>query len=196
MQLRAFHNVCRHRAYAVTKKECGSSTVLGCRYHGWSYNTKGNLIKAPEFENVPGFDRGKNGLWEVKTAVQEGMVFINFDATGNVEDLNLGQSGRILKTWGLAMMKCIAEWKVEAAVNWKSLGIFFPREVGYVLIGGRLSWEQRGWRYAVVVQHHPSSVSEARYGLESHQHPYHKKAWFWNSHSTCCVSEVSKQNGY
>ena len=30
-QIRAFHNVCRHRAYAVTKKEAGSSTVLGCR---------------------------------------------------------------------------------------------------------------------------------------------------------------------
>jgi phenylpropionate dioxygenase-like ring-hydroxylating dioxygenase large terminal subunit len=43
--IRAFHNVCRHRAYTITKKPAGSSLVLGCRYHGWSYDTKGNLVK-------------------------------------------------------------------------------------------------------------------------------------------------------
>ena len=47
-QLRAFHNVCRHRAYNVVEKSQGSSTVLRCRYHGCSYDTKGKLIKAPK----------------------------------------------------------------------------------------------------------------------------------------------------
>ncbi|PSS14887.1 hypothetical protein M430DRAFT_73793, partial [Amorphotheca resinae ATCC 22711] len=83
-QLRAFHNVCRHRAYAVTKKECGSSIVLGCRYHGWSYDTRGKLLKAPEFENVKGFEKDLNGLWEVKTEIRESMVFINFDVGNEV----------------------------------------------------------------------------------------------------------------
>lgn len=123
-QLRTFHNVCRHRAYAVTKKECGSSTVLGCRYHGWSYDTKGHLIKAPEFDKVPGFDKGKNGLWEVKTEVREGMVFINFDARPNVEASSLEDSETVvLRRWGTATMTYVADFRFEVAANWKSLGM-------------------------------------------------------------------------
>ncbi|KAH8647446.1 Rieske [2Fe-2S] iron-sulfur domain-containing protein, partial [Tricladium varicosporioides] len=78
-KIRTFQNVCRHRAYQVTKKESGCSIVLGCRYHGWSYDTTGKLIKAPEFENVPDFDKSVNGLWEVETEVKSGMIFINLD---------------------------------------------------------------------------------------------------------------------
>ncbi|KAH8790340.1 hypothetical protein F5882DRAFT_491748 [Hyaloscypha sp. PMI_1271] len=126
-QLRTFHNVCRHRAYAVTKKACGSSTVLGCRYHGWSYNTKGHLIKAPEFENVPEFDKEKNGLWEVKTEVREGMVCINFDARRDIESMSPAEGETILRRWGVAMMQCIVDWKIEASVNWKCLGFLEPR---------------------------------------------------------------------
>lgn len=122
-QLRAFHNVCRHRAYAVAKKECGSSTVLGCRYHGWSYDTRGRLIKAPEFENVPGFDKKDNGLWEVRTEVREGMVFVNFDAGAEVAELDLEEAGEILRSWGIEKMKYIADEKTKGAINWKTLGL-------------------------------------------------------------------------
>src|SRR4051812_44400533 len=33
--LRAFHNVCRHRAALVLTAPCGQATRLRCRYHGW-----------------------------------------------------------------------------------------------------------------------------------------------------------------
>jgi hypothetical protein len=45
LKLRAFQNICRHRAYRVTKKECGRSVVLGCRYHGWAYDTRGRRMQ-------------------------------------------------------------------------------------------------------------------------------------------------------
>jgi phenylpropionate dioxygenase-like ring-hydroxylating dioxygenase large terminal subunit len=79
--LRGFHNVCRHRAYDVTRKVMGSSLVLGCRYHGWSYDTKGNLTKAPQFDKVPGFKKEDNGLFQIWVRTDpNGFVFINFDA--------------------------------------------------------------------------------------------------------------------
>ncbi|KAE8142190.1 hypothetical protein BDV38DRAFT_278364 [Aspergillus pseudotamarii] len=81
-KVRAFHNVCRHRAYTVTKKECGSSAVLGCRYHGWSYNTYGELTKAPHFDDIPGFDRSQNSLFAIHTVTNGlGFVFINLEAS-------------------------------------------------------------------------------------------------------------------
>lgn len=121
-RLRAFQNVCRHRAYQVTKKECGSSTVLGCRYHGWSYDTKGMLVKAPEFENVPGFDKSKNALWEVKTEVINSLVFINFDARGEVASVGFGNSSKLFKTPKTKDMRCAVDWKVECQMNWKLAG--------------------------------------------------------------------------
>ena len=121
-QLRAFHNVCRHRAYPVTKKESGSSTVLGCRYHGWSYDTKGKLIKAPEFENVAGFDKAMNGLWELKTEVRNSMVFVNFEAGSREAEFELGESERLFKRWRISDMKWAHEWKAEGAFNWKHAG--------------------------------------------------------------------------
>lgn len=121
-QLRAFHNVCRHRAYAVTKKECGSSTVLGCRYHGWSYDTEGRLIKAPEFDNVPEFDKEANALWEVALEVRQSLLFVNLDAGEPTQELALEGVESLLSKWRVPEMRCISDWKFEAAFNWKLLG--------------------------------------------------------------------------
>jgi len=118
-KLRAFHNVCRHRAYAVTKKECGSSIVLGCRYHGWSYDTKGKLIKAPEFENVEGFDKEMNGLWELKTEIRNSLVFVNFETSSNVSALDLGGAAELLTEARVSDLRWATEWKIEGKVNWK-----------------------------------------------------------------------------
>ncbi|KAJ5757358.1 uncharacterized protein N7511_006052 [Penicillium nucicola] len=80
-KIRAFHNVCRHRAYTITRKESGASTVLGCRYHGWSYDTTGRLVKAPQFDDVPGFDKSQNSLFEIQVLTTDyGMVFVNLNA--------------------------------------------------------------------------------------------------------------------
>ncbi|RQM07552.1 hypothetical protein DH86_00002856 [Scytalidium sp. 3C] len=122
-QLRAFHNVCRHRAYTITKKESGSSIILGCRYHGWSYDTKGKLVKAPEFDGVEGFDKELNGLWEIKTEVRDGMVFINLETSPASQQFELSEKESLLKKWRVKDMNLIEEWKVEARLNWKFLGM-------------------------------------------------------------------------
>ncbi|OJJ38394.1 hypothetical protein ASPWEDRAFT_104088, partial [Aspergillus wentii DTO 134E9] len=84
-KIRAFHNVCRHRAYTITTKERGPSTVLGCRYHRWRYNTYGQLIKAPHFDRFYRFDKTQNGLFEIHTFTARcGLVFVNLDARSAV----------------------------------------------------------------------------------------------------------------
>lgn len=79
LKLRAFHNVCRHRAYTVVRRPQGSSLRFSCKYHGWQYDSQGKLVKAPQFENTVGFDLQKNGLYEIKLHVDVGgFVFVNF----------------------------------------------------------------------------------------------------------------------
>src|SRR5262245_18655831 len=46
--LRAFYNVCRHRAAQVINEVEGKTTKLRCRYHGWTYDLSGRLRGTPE----------------------------------------------------------------------------------------------------------------------------------------------------
>lgn len=76
--IRTFHNVCQHRAHQLVSGT-GSRKVLVCPYHAWSYDLEGRLKKAPNEENVPGFDRSAICLTEVRTEIFAGFVFINLD---------------------------------------------------------------------------------------------------------------------
>ncbi|KAA8914974.1 Rieske [2Fe-2S] iron-sulfur domain-containing protein [Sphaerosporella brunnea] len=118
--LRGFHNVCRHRAYPVVRKESGNSTVLGCKYHGWAYNAQGALTKAPQFDNVAGFDKTQNGLFSIATKVMQGMVFVNFDPSKKSESPP-AESYNMKSTISraLAERKCTHRWEFEGQFNWK-----------------------------------------------------------------------------
>ncbi|KID95124.1 iron-sulfur cluster-binding protein, partial [Metarhizium majus ARSEF 297] len=102
MIVRSFHNVCRHRAFPVARKQSGSALVLGCRYHGWSYDTSGTLVKAPYFDNIPGFDKSQNSLFEIHTKEDRyGFLHINVSsreevaATTPSEGMRNGELGQI-----------------------------------------------------------------------------------------------------
>ncbi len=60
--LRAFANVCRHRAARVVPQAEGKTSRLRCRYHGWTYDLCGRLRGTPEFDGVADFARQDNGL--------------------------------------------------------------------------------------------------------------------------------------
>lgn len=61
-QLRAFANVCRHRAAPLLTEPHGCVNKLRCRYHGWTYDLTGALRGTPEFDGVCDFDKASNGL--------------------------------------------------------------------------------------------------------------------------------------
>ncbi|KAF2084322.1 ISP domain-containing protein, partial [Saccharata proteae CBS 121410] len=122
--IRAFHNVCRHRAYTVATKTSGSSTVLGCRYHGWSYNTRGRLVKAPQFEDISGFDRSQNSLFEIHCiTTKQGFVFVNLDSGGDVEEMDCRGIETLAKTWRVSARSTpVGRFEVEKSVDWKTAG--------------------------------------------------------------------------
>src|ERR1700761_6425341 len=79
--INAFHNICRHRGHPVTQKESGSSTVLACRFHGWSYLANGELHTARAYSQLPDFDPKQHGLFKIHTHVTaQGFIFVNFNA--------------------------------------------------------------------------------------------------------------------
>lgn len=75
--LRAFHNVCRHRAAQVINLPEGELTKLRCRYHGWTYDLQGRLRGTPEFDGVQDFCKEKEGLVPLAVDTCGPMVFIH-----------------------------------------------------------------------------------------------------------------------
>ncbi|HEX8116800.1 MAG TPA: aromatic ring-hydroxylating dioxygenase subunit alpha, partial [Pyrinomonadaceae bacterium] len=117
--LRAFSNVCRHRAGPVAAGE-GRCRNFRCGYHGWTYGLDGRLLGAREFEGVEGWSRDETALPEFACEEWGALVFVNLDASAGplaetLEDLPALTSGRDWSSMRPAERK---EWTVEC--NWKT----------------------------------------------------------------------------
>jgi choline monooxygenase len=88
--LRAYHNLCRHRAgplVAEATGNCGKELV--CRYHGWRYALDGRLRSATGFGVAEGFDPRDFGLVPARIEAWRGFLFVNLnlDAAPLIETL-------------------------------------------------------------------------------------------------------------
>lgn len=78
--LRAFHNVCRHRAGPLVQGTSGSCAgELTCAYHGWRYTLDGRLRSAVGFGQAEGFDPRDLGLFSLRLDLWRGLVFATMD---------------------------------------------------------------------------------------------------------------------
>jgi glycine betaine catabolism A len=77
---RAFHNVCRHRGAALLDG-CGqNATRIQCPYHGWSYDLRGRLARAPGVDDR--FDARAHALRPVRLETFGGFLFASLSSTG------------------------------------------------------------------------------------------------------------------
>ena len=116
--IKAFHNVCRHRAGPLAF-ESGHAKTLMCKYHGWNYHLNGQLKSAPEMHTTPGFDVCDYRLPEVKTDTWQGLVFVALTAdVPPLKDLVNGIKGTI-KPIDIAQMKFFRRDEFVLDCNWK-----------------------------------------------------------------------------
>ena len=83
-EVRAFHNVCRHRATIVLQEPAKGLKHLQCPYHAWTYGLDGALEATPYFDGTPDasgshLDKSQHGLVPVQCAVWNHIVFVNLD---------------------------------------------------------------------------------------------------------------------
>ena len=76
--LRAFYNVCKHRAHQLLSGE-GSTPRIMCPYHAGVYTLDGQLARAPHTETLQDFVPGDICLDEVLVEEFCGFVFVNLD---------------------------------------------------------------------------------------------------------------------
>ena len=117
--LRAFHNVCRHRAGTVAPGDSGCVKAFRCTYHGWTYRLDGRFRTAPEMEGVERFDPDAFGLVPVRCASWSGLVFVNLHAKAAPLARSLGRMPELAARTGFASMRFGRRDVYPIACNWK-----------------------------------------------------------------------------
>lgn len=93
------YNRCAHRGVKVVNEECGTANRFMCMYHGWTYDTNGDLDFVTQPEGYPDteFDPVENGMGRVaRWGVRKGFVFANLSGSGAGFDEWLGENGDFL----------------------------------------------------------------------------------------------------
>jgi phenylpropionate dioxygenase-like ring-hydroxylating dioxygenase large terminal subunit len=142
-EVKAFHNVCRHRGSrmcvsnellptgakengkpphanfsVVQHGPSGNTPVFRCPYHAWTYGTNGALTYLPP--GAPeGFDQSQYGLHPVTLKVLGGFIFVTF--ADDPPDFNtwVGNLPAALEEYKTADLKIAARRTVPNKCNWK-----------------------------------------------------------------------------
>ncbi len=78
-QVRAFHNLCRHRGARLADGASGHcNSAMVCPFHGWVYNLDGTLRGAARPDSFGDMDRSQFGLKPVEMEIWHGFIFLRF----------------------------------------------------------------------------------------------------------------------
>lgn len=117
-EMRAFHNVCRHRGAQLITEERGRVIRFVCPYHQWTYKRDGRLINARQMGAE--FDKSCHGLKPVHLRSIGGLVFICLAETAptDIDDLAAAIEPR-LAPHALRDAKVAAQIDLVEHGNWK-----------------------------------------------------------------------------
>lgn len=125
-----FFNRCRHRGAAVCMDEYGNASFFRCPYHGWTYNSGGDLVGVPYPTRYgESFDKSALGLARVpRVGSSSGFIFASLAADGPSLEEHLGRAAGFLEDF----VKGSPEGKVSLSAgtsksafwgNWKFVGM-------------------------------------------------------------------------
>ncbi|MCF8503474.1 MAG: aromatic ring-hydroxylating dioxygenase subunit alpha [Caulobacter sp.] len=122
-KVRAFHNVCRHRASRVVDGPAGNCGMrMTCPYHAWSYDLKGRLAGVPHVKAFEGFDQASHNLVPVDIEVCLGFVFIRLEGgLPSVREM-LGGYYAEMEPYRMEELQPLGRVTLrEREVNWKNV---------------------------------------------------------------------------
>ena len=109
-KIRVFYNVCQHRAHQLVSGS-GTTRVVVCPYHAWTYELTGALRSGPNIRAVEGFDRSDVCLTEVRAEEFLGFVFVNLDPDADPMDTWFPGARQELEEW-------VPHWQELKPLEW------------------------------------------------------------------------------
>jgi choline monooxygenase len=118
-ELRAFCNVCRHRAAPLLTAPSGQVSRLRCRYHGWTYDLAGRLRGVPEFDGVHDFRREDYGLAGLAVAAWGPFAWVHGGQPPPGLEEFLDPLPARVGSGDLAALRWVGHREYDVACNWK-----------------------------------------------------------------------------
>jgi Rieske 2Fe-2S family protein len=116
-EIRAFHNVCRHRGSRICKTEHGNAHRLVCPYHRWTYELDGALV--PDTRREFGVPKEQLSLKPVPVVDAGGLLFFSLgDPPPDFSDA-LATVRRKLRPHALHRAKIAHQIDYVVKANWK-----------------------------------------------------------------------------
>ena len=121
--LRAFHNVCAHRAHGVVDGERGQcGKFLTCKYHGWTYHLDGRNRSISAADSFAPFDKSRFGLKPIELEVYLGLVFVRFQPGEASVAQRMAPHHAELAHYRIEQMVPLTKmWVREVAIDWKNV---------------------------------------------------------------------------
>ncbi len=118
--VRAFLNICPHRGSRLVREDHGKAMRISCRFHGWTYDTKGDAVGIPEEPMFCGRIEDRKRLASFPCEERHGLVFIQA-TLGSAMDLDafLGDFDRQLELLNLKDAWRVDEFSARSVSNWK-----------------------------------------------------------------------------
>ncbi len=119
-ELRAYRNVCRHRASRLLSGSGRCKGAIRCRYHGWTYRFDGSLIGVPEgLAFGDRLDKSTLGLMPARIETLCGLVFVNLDADATPLAELVGDLPERLQRYDIGSLSAFAPSGGTQPANWK-----------------------------------------------------------------------------
>lgn len=123
-RVRAFTNVCRHRAMRLVEGPAGCAKKLVCPYHAWVYETDGRLSGVPMKGEYPALKLEENGLVPVDLEIWHGFAFVRLEDAGfpSVAAMMAPFEAEVAR-YRFDAMERMGEVRLRPRpVNWKNVG--------------------------------------------------------------------------
>jgi phenylpropionate dioxygenase-like ring-hydroxylating dioxygenase large terminal subunit len=124
-ELLAFYNACSHRGSALVSSNCSEFThpvkCLVCPYHGWTFDTEGNLKGTPEKERFDsGVDIEQLSLKPVRLETWGPLIFVSLSQTVPSLKSFLGEAVGRMAGFPMAALIPLFSKDYDIACNWKT----------------------------------------------------------------------------
>lgn len=121
-RLRAFYNVCKHRAHELLSGE-GTTTRIMCPYHAWVYKLDGRLVRAPHTETLENFRTGDICLDQVQVEEFCGFIYVNLDPEAAPLKETTGDLEMEIKHWApdIESLTHAHRLTYDIKSNWKNV---------------------------------------------------------------------------
>ncbi|WP_433237338.1 aromatic ring-hydroxylating oxygenase subunit alpha [Streptosporangium sp. CA-135522] len=120
--LRAFYNVCKHRAHELLAGS-GTTRNIVCPYHAWTYGLDGQLKAARRADRMETFDKGEICLDQVLVEEFGGFVYVNLDRGAASLGEQAGDLAADIARWApdVARLTHAKRLTYDVASNWKNV---------------------------------------------------------------------------